>query len=414
MRIAYFDCFAGAAGNMILGALVDAGLPIEALRRELARLPVSGWAMKAEPVHKRGLGALYLDVHVPGEDHEFHARHRHDTIAASANTPTRRLADILGILESAGFATEIEQRAAAIYRRLAQAEARVHRQPVDEVIFHEVGQVDAIVDIAGAALGLQLLGIEEVYCSPLPCGRGRVHSEHGEMPSPPPATMELLRGYPTYAVDFDGELVTPTGAAILTSIASFGLRPPMTVERIGYGSGRSDFPFPNVLRVVIGETAAREDAGGSQPGSVVQLETNIDDMNPQLYDHVIEQMYASGALDVWLQPATMKKGRMGTIVSALAPHHRADAVAAVLLAETTTIGVRRWIADRVTLRRSVESIDTAYGPVHVKVVEAPNGVRAKPEYDDCKAIAQARGIALAEVMRSVEAEVAAWLAKRNI
>jgi len=397
---------------MILGALVDAGLALEALERELRKLPVGGWGIRAEAVRKRGLGATYLDVHVPGEDHDHGRPHTATASGEASAAKTRTLADVIDILRAAHFPAAIERTATAIYRRLGEAEARVHRMPVETIAFHEVGQIDAIVDIAGAAIGLHLLGIDAVYCSALPCGHGTIHSAHGPLPSPPPATMELLRGFPTYAVDVDGELVTPTGAAVLTAVASFDSRPPMTIDRIGYGSGRSDFPFANVLRVVLGDSMEAASSDGAPSGSVVQLETNIDDMNPQLFEHVVEQMYAAGALDVWLQPAQMKKGRFGTIVSALAPHERADAVAAALLAETTTIGVRRWTAQRVTLPRAMESLQTSYGPVRVKVVQSPAGPRARAEYDDCKAIADARNIALADVMRSVEAEVDIWLRKR--
>lgn len=409
MRIAYFDCFAGASGNMILGGLIDAGLDLDALVRELRRLPVTGWTMSARPVSKLGIGALYVDVDVPGED--AHAdngqpRHHHHHHEAGAH---RRLADVLDILRAGRLPAPVEERAARIYRRLAEAEARVHRMSVEDVAFHEVGQVDAIVDIAGAAVGLHLLGVDRAYCSPLPCGRGRIRALHGELPSPSPATMELLRGFPTYAVELDDELVTPTGAAILTTIASFERRPPMMVERVGYGSGRSDFPFPNVLRVVVGETTQQEAHPDGDETTVVQLETNIDDMNPQLYEHVVERLFGAGALDVWTQPAQMKKGRPGTVVSVLAPSERADAIVELLLAETTTIGVRRWPVARATLARRVETFDTTLGPVRVKLVLSPAGVRARPEYDDCKAIADRTGLALGEVMRRVDVEIASSL-----
>lgn len=403
---------------MIIGALVDAGLSMDALERELRRLPVAGWSLRARRVNKQGLAALYFDVDVPGEDgkpliasagaapehHHGQHDHHHEGIAH------RKLSDVLDIVRSAHFPEAVEKTAMAIYKRLAQAEARVHGQSVEEIAFHEVGQIDAIVDIAGAALGLHMLGIEEVYCSALPCGQGRIRSAHGTMPSPAPATMELLREIPTYQIDIDGELVTPTGAAILATIASFALRPPMTVRSIGYGSGRSDFPFPNVLRVLVGE--ARSDqlpSAGVHAGSVVQLATNIDDMDPQIYEYVVERLLAAGALDVWTQPAGMKKGRPGTVLSALAPPDRADAVAEIILAETTSIGVRRWTASRVVLPRSIETVATALGPVRVKVVKSPSGVRAKAEYDDCRAIAQRNGMTLAEVIRRIDADIAAWL-----
>jgi uncharacterized protein (TIGR00299 family) protein len=408
MSIASFDCFGGASGNMILGALVDAGLSLDALERELRRLPVRGWRVRTQAVHKCGIGALYLDVHVAGEDADRHD-HQHEGIAH------RKLADVLEIIRAAHYPASVETMAVKIYERLARAEAKVHRVPVADIAFHEVGQVDAIVDIAGAAIGLHLLGVDAVHCSPMPCGRGSVHGAHGLLPSPSPATMELLRGVPTYAVDLDAEMVTPTGAAILTGIASFAPRPPMTIERIGYGAGRSDFPFANVLRVSIGDPAL-ESAGLQEPTQapdVIQLETNIDDMSPQLYEHVMERLFAAGAIDVWTQAVQMKKGRPGTVLAALAPPERSEAVAAALLAETTTIGVRRWSAQRVTLPRTVESVTTSLGQVRVKVIDAPSSTRARAEYDDCKAIAQRTGMPLTDVMRTVEVEVAEWLKARR-
>lgn len=405
MKIAYFDCFSGASGNMIVGALIDAGLSLDALERELRKLPVRGFDIRAQRVDKRGLAALYLDVRVPGEDGQAdhsHAAHHHEGIAH------RKLTDVLQILREAHFPDVVEAMAAQIYRRLAQAEGRVHGVPADEIAFHEVGQIDAIVDIAGAALGLYSLGIEKVFCSPLPCGRGRTRSAHGEMPSPAPATMELLRDIPTYQLDVDGEFVTPTGAAILTSIASFETRPAMTIGGIGYGAGSSDFPFPNVLRVLVGDSLQREQ-GAQHPDDIVQLETNIDDMNPQLYEHVIERLFASGALDVWTQAVTMKKGRPGIVLCALSAQERAQAVAEIMLAETTSIGVRSWNARRVILPRLVKTVVTAFGPVRVKIVEGPTGKRARPEYEDVRGIAQREGKPLAQVMERVERDVAGLL-----
>jgi pyridinium-3,5-bisthiocarboxylic acid mononucleotide nickel chelatase len=415
VRIAHFECFGGASGNMILGALLDAGLSLDALERELRALPVRGWTMRAREEHRRGLGATYLDVEVPGEDVEHaHGRinstapdHLHEGIAH------RKLRDVIEIVRAARFPAEVERRAIAIYERLAAAEARVHRVPVAEIAFHEVGQVDAIVDVAGAVIGLHLLGVDRAYCSPLPCGRGTIRSAHGAFPSPSPATMELLRGAPTYAVDLEAEMVTPTGAAILTSLADFGQRPAMTADAIGYGCGRSDFPFPNVLRVSIGEAAAEGHASGAPAPDVVQVETNIDDMNPQLYEHVMERLFAAGALDVWTLGAQMKKGRPGTVLAALAAPERSDAVAAVMLAETTTIGVRTWPAQRVVLPRAEENVMTSLGPVRVKVVRAPSGERARAEFDDCRAIAQRTGMALGDVMRAVDADVEAWMKGRS-
>lgn len=408
MKIAYFDCFAGASGNMILGSLVDAGLPLEQLERELRRLPVSGWELHTRRVNKCGLAALYLDADVAGEDHNAAPlgsdAHGHEGIAH------RKLADVLRILHAARFPAPVERRAEAIYRRLAAAEAIIHGTSADEVIFHEVGQIDAIIDIAGAALGLHLLAIDKVYCSSLPCGTGRIRSAHGETPSPAPATMELLRDRPTYSVDLDAEFVTPTGAAILTAIADFAPRPAMIVRSIGYGSGSSDFPFPNVLRVLIGErvepVADAERTAVADGDYVVQIETNIDDMNPQIFEHAVERLFAAGALDVWTQAVGMKKGRPGVVLCALAPPERESTVTLALLAETTTIGVRSWPARRTTLARRSATMVTSLGSVRIKIVEAPGGTRARPEFEDCRAIAQREGLPLSEVMERLEREVA--------
>lgn len=391
---------------MILGALVDAGLDVDALTRELRRLPVEGWTIGVKPVRKRGIAALYLDVEVPGEDHHF-GDHDHEHQHGH-----RKLSDVLHILRSAAFPGPVEKAAGAVYHRLAEAEARVHREPIDQIAFHEVGQIDAIVDITGAVLGLFLLGVERVYCSALPCGRGTIHAAHGQLPSPSPATLELLRGVPSYAVDVDGELVTPTGAAILTTIASFEARPKMVVNFVGYGSGRSEFPFPNVLRVLIGQTVEEGAVVNGDADTVTVLEANIDDMNPQIYEHALERLFAAGALDAWTHPVQMKKGRPGTQVCALAAPERADAIAAVLLAETTTIGVRRWTAHRDVLAREIHTIQTVFGPVRIKVVAAPSGARARPEFEDCRAIATRDELPLGEVMRVVEADAVAWLAGR--
>jgi uncharacterized protein (TIGR00299 family) protein len=426
MRVACFDCFGGASGNMIMGALVDAGLSLDALERELRRLPVEGWTIRAEPVRKRGIGALYLDVAVEGEDHhastsahhEPHAAHHEPHAAHHEPHAHRTLADVLAIVRAAGFPSAVEKTASAIYHRLGEAEARVHRVPIEEIAFHEVGQIDAIVDIAGAALGLYMLDIDRVYCSRLPSGRGTTHAAHGVLPSPPPATMELLRGFPCHDVDIDAELVTPTGAAILTTVAQFTPRPAFTVRGIGYGSGRSDFPFANVLRVVIGDVLAgaqsevlSSDSNGA--GDIEQLETNIDDMNPQVYEHVFEHLFAAGAVDVWAVPAQMKKGRPGTIVGVLVPPDRADAVVAVLLAETTTIGVRRWTARRDVAIRTIESIDSEMGTFRVKIMQTPAGPRARPEYEDVRAIAHRDGAALIDVMRRAEQFADEWLLSRS-
>jgi uncharacterized protein (TIGR00299 family) protein len=426
MKIAVFDCFAGASGNMILGSLVHAGLPVERLVQELRRLPVEGWDIHARSVTKRGLAAVYLDVRVPGEDLTAHDAHTHDEHTVDKHEPHedaprrdaahahhrhegmahRRLADVLSIVHAAAFPADVERTAEAIFRRLAQAEAKVHGTSIDEVIFHEVGQIDAILDICGAALALHMLGIDAVYCSALPYGSGRIHSAHGEMPSPAPATVELLRDAPVVRLDTDGEFVTPTGAAILTTLASFATPPSMRLASSGYGAGRSDFPFPNVLRVLIGQTLCRTESGEAPPGErAVQLAANIDDMSPEVIAHATQRLFAAGALDVWTEAAGMKKGRPGTVLCALCPPQRENAISQVLLAETSSIGVRAWDVRRTVLPRRERTLATSLGPVRVKIVESPAGLRAKPEYEDCRVIAEREGLPLLEVMRRIEAEV---------
>lgn len=399
---------------MIIGALADAGLDVDALERELRRLPVSGWSIRRERVHKHGIAALYVDVVVPGEDHHAHAHDHHHESGQHEHIAHRRLGDVLRIVNAAGFSETVTKRAEKIYRRLAEAEAHVHGSTMDEVLFHEVGQIDAIIDIAGASLALEQLGIQEVYCSALPFGTGRVHSAHGAMPSPAPATVDLMRGFPTLALNVDGEFVTPTGAAILTSVASFEVRPAMRLDRVGYGSGRSDFPFPNVLRVLIGDRVeATEGMLSPALADVVQLETNIDDMNPQWYDLAVQRLFAAGALDVWSHPIAMKKGRTGILLAALASPERADAVAATMLHDTTSIGVRRSSMTRDVLPRRSATVQTSLGPVSVKIVGDDAHRRVRPEYEDCLRIAQQHGLALPDAVQTIEADIAVWLREQR-
>jgi uncharacterized protein (TIGR00299 family) protein len=279
MKIAYFDCFSGISGNMILGALVDAGLGIEQLKAELARLSISGYTLTAEVVRRRGLRGTHIEVQVPEEGVE---RHLHD---------------IQEIIESSDLPDNIGRRSLAIFRRLAEAEAKVHGTQVEHIHFHEVGAMDAIVDVVGAVVGLWLMRVEGVYASPVHVGCGTVKCAHGVLPVPVPATQELLRGVPIYGRDVEAELVTPTGAAILTTLAEkFGVAPPMKVEQIGYGAGTRDLPHPNLLRVSIGETTAKR-VRGTEEDVVTVIETTVDDMSPQLHEHATARLFAAGTLE---------------------------------------------------------------------------------------------------------------------
>jgi uncharacterized protein (TIGR00299 family) protein len=383
MKIAYFDCFSGASGDMLLGALLDAGLELGRLEAELRRLPLPDWSITAEKTKKKGIAATQVRVH-SGEHH-----------------PHRGLAEILRMIEQgreAGLAPAVTQRASAIFRRLGEAEAKIHNVPVEQIHFHEVGAVDAIVDIVGASAGFELLGIEDFYASALNVGSGRVEAAHGVMPVPAPATAELVRGAPTYSSGIERELLTPTGAAILTTVVRrFGSLPPMRLEAIGYGSGTADLPSQaNVLRMFLGESAESPLACDE---TITVIEASVDDLNPQVYAYFAERALAAGALDVSSSPLQMKKGRPGQLITVLAPPGRADSLVDLLFRETTTIGVRAWEARRRVLAREMVRVETPYGAVAVKVSRLNGHVlNAAPEFEDCRRLALESGAPLKQVL----------------
>jgi pyridinium-3,5-bisthiocarboxylic acid mononucleotide nickel chelatase len=402
MRIAYVEMIGGAAGDMLLAAFLDAGADREALEAALRSVVPDGWTLAPSRVTRRGIAATYANLVVPGEDGDAHGHH-HDADDADHHhgkgRSLRSLADVLQIVERSGLTERQRTRAAAVYRRLAEAEAKVHGTTADAIHFHEIGQVDAILDVAATCVALDLLEIDELRCSPFPIGHGSIRMEHGLYPNPPPATAELMRGWPTRSVDVAGELVTTTAAAILTTLAEPGPRPDLTTERIGYGAGTSDFPIPNVTRILIG-TVGEPRAEAAE--TVVVIEANIDDMSPQHYELAMERIFAAGALDVWLTPIVMKKGRPAITVSALAPPACEAAVAAAMLTETTTIGVRVRTERRHTLPRSLTTIETPYGPVRAKRAGVDGRARVRPEYRDLLRIARERRLPILEVARTVE------------
>jgi uncharacterized protein (TIGR00299 family) protein len=395
MRVAYVDMIGGAAGDMLMGAWVDAGVDVAQLERALRTVVADGWELVTECVDRCGISATHLDLVIPGEDDHAHGpggEHAHDHAHHG-----HRLADILAIVARSGLSPRQIERASAIYRRLAEAEARVHGQTVDEVYFHEVGQIDAILDVAGTCVALDLLGIEELRCSPFPMGHGLARMAHGVYPNPGPAALDLMRGFPLRPLDVPAELVTVTGAAILTTLATPGPALDMTLERIGYGAGRRSFAIPNVVRVMVGErTAAATDA------SVVVLEANIDDMSPQHYELALERIFAAGAYDAWLTPIVMKKGRPAIVLAAMAAPHAEGDVARAMLRETTTIGVRVRTERRHVLAREIRTIDTPYGAVRVKSAGGDGIHRWQPEYDDVVRIARERGRPIAETAAHLE------------
>ena len=379
MRIAYFDCFAGISGDMTLGALLDAGADEAQFRRELGKLRGIEFDLRVSKVLRNGIQATDVQV-LTSDEH-----------------PHRGLKDISDIISSSGLSESVKARAADIFRRLAEAEAAVHGTSPEEVSFHEVGAVDAIVDIVGAAIGIELLGIERILCSPLPMGRGFVETAHGKIPLPAPAALELLKDVPIYSAGIEGELVTPTGAAIVRTLASgFGDMPSMSVQAIGCGAGKTEFPFPNVLRILVGEASAEAALPATDRVSVV--ETNIDDMNPEFYDLIFDRLFKAGALDVYLTPVYMKKNRPATLLSVVCPIERTDDIVHTILTETTTFGVRISRAYRRCLERRWETVTTSFGEVRMKIGMIGGAkVTTSPEYEDCREAAEAHGVPVRQV-----------------
>ncbi|HOU12136.1 MAG TPA: nickel pincer cofactor biosynthesis protein LarC [Anaerolineae bacterium] len=457
MKIAYFDCIAGASGDMILGALVDAGLPLETLRERLSALHLADFELRARRVAKNAFAATKVDVIVADD------------------VPERRLADIEAIVMDSDLAPQIKERAVAIFRRMGETEANIHGTTLADVHLHELGGVDTIVDVVGALVGLDGLGIEQVVVSSVPLGRGFIRGAHGQIPLPAPATVALLKGAPVVGSPLEMETVTPTGAALLTSLASsFGPIPPMTLQAIGYGAGSRDLPIPNVIRLLIGESTPtpkpqaphphphdhgpehphdhghehdhehphQHDHGHDYPHThdhehphehnhphdhdhehsvtpqspstfyrlpstipLSVLETNIDDLNPEIYGYVMEKLFEAGALDVYLSPIQMKKNRPATLLRVLCRPDDVQTMTAILFVETTTLGVREQTVARHALPRVIEHVDTPYGPVHVKVAELPDGTTKRaPEYEDCRQLAAQHGVPLREVYRAASGE----------
>lgn len=381
MKIAYFDCFSGASGDMILGALLAAGVPEDPFRAQLAQLGIGGYELSAQPVRKQGFAATQVKICVTEQ-----AGHRH-------------LHHIAKIIHDSKVSSAIKERAIRVFTRLAEAEAKVHGTTIEKVHFHEVGAVDAIVDIVGAVIGLELLGVRRIVCSPVPVGSGTVMCQHGVMPVPAPATAELLRGVPLAACDEPGELTTPTGAAILTNLAdAFGPVPDMTIQSIGYGAGTRDgLTRANVLRLLIGE-AGGSAADAERVDEIVVLETNLDDATGQQVGHALDALFAAGALDVFTTAVHMKKNRPGVLLTVLAPVDRVFACEEVLFTHTPTFGIRRHACSRTKLERRIETVDTKYGPVPVKIgIWAGHVLTVTPEHDGCVHLAAKCGVLLRDI-----------------
>jgi len=382
MKVLYLDCFAGASGDMLLAALLDAGAPLSAVRSELSKLPLTGYELKTARVVKRGITALDVTVEVQEK-----------------SPPHRHFRAIREMLTQSSLSPPVREMSLAVFTRLAEAEGKIHGHPPEQVHFHEVGAVDSIVDTVGTAAALFALGVVKIQASPLHTGTGFVRCAHGLLPVPAPATLELLRGVPVYSRDVEAELLTPTGAALLSTLASFGPLPAMRVQAVGYGAGKLDLPFPNVLRAVVGEAGAED---GLLYEEAIVLEANIDDLNPEIFGHVTERLFAAGALDVYLCPIQMKKNRPATLLRVLSVPEKEQALLSLIFRETTTLGVRRFSGQKLMLRRRHVTVATAYGEARVKVAEWDSEeLNAAPEYEDCRILARENSLPLKEVYQAV-------------
>lgn len=386
MRTLYLDCFAGVSGDMMVGALIDCGLDFEALRQELTKLNLQGYELSLTRVDRSGISASKFDVRTTGHDLSHHHAHR-------------SLSEIKQLIETSALSSEVKRRGVMIFERIGAVEAKIHDIPIEEVHFHEVGAVDSIIDIVGVCIGLEMLGLERILCSALHVGSGTFTCAHGTYPVPGPAAVELLRGVPIYSGEIVGELVTPTGAAIVAVLASdFGPLPAMRTERIGYGAGTRTYPnFPNVLRAIIGEMTT--DRAST---SVAIIETNIDDLNAQVFGYLMEQLLTASALDVFYTPVQMKKNRPGILLTVLCAPEDRERITEILFRETTTIGVRYRIEQREVLRRERVTVKTPYGEIGIKVAYGRDGqqVNFAPEFDDCRAAALRYQVAIREVQQA--------------
>ncbi|MBX7244582.1 MAG: nickel pincer cofactor biosynthesis protein LarC [Candidatus Sumerlaeaceae bacterium] len=388
MTSAYFDCYNGIGGDMVLGALLDLGLPLEDLRAALGALGVEGWSIAAEPVQRCGIGATLAKVSTT--EHHHH----------------RGFGTIQKIIEASGFAEGVKARAIEAFHKIAVAEAAVHQIPIEKVHFHEVGALDAIVDIVGAMWGLDALGIDGVFASPVAVGYGTVKAAHGEMPIPAPATARILETVPVFTGPLAGESTTPTGAAILTTIASsFGPLRDFKISKTGYGAGsRETKGHTNYLRVFLGESSFA--GGGLILQSLALIETDIDDMSGELFGHVLDKLFAAGCLDAHLVPIQMKKNRPGVSLRVLADTAKVQELVGLVLRETTTFGVRVLPCDRYSLHRKKETLSTVYGDVSVKVgLDGGRIMQVSPEFEDCRRVAAEKGVALKDVFAAVHAAI---------
>jgi uncharacterized protein (TIGR00299 family) protein len=394
MKLAYFDCQSGVCGDMLLGALVDCGVSIDLIKESLALLPVQGFEILVNRVNKAGLISTHVEVLV------------------DENVKERRLAEILTIIRESQLPEKIKGKALDVFQRIGVVEARIHGLDVEKVHLHELGGLDTIIDVVGVFLGMEILKIDRVFASPLPLGSGYIQSAHGTIPLPAPATLALLEGVPIVGSEFKQELVTPTGAALLTSLVQeFGIIPPMRLLKTGYGAGKRDLPIPNVLRLLLGEgVEPLAPDFPFQQEKLVCLECNIDNMNPEIYSYLSECLFNSGALDVSLIPIYMKKNRPGTLVNVLCSEESAEKLLDILFTETTTLGARKYTVDRYSVERHITQVTTPYGVVNVKFSKkGDTSWNYTPEYEDCRRLASQHHIPIMKIYRAAECAAEEYL-----
>jgi hypothetical protein len=387
--IAYFDCFSGISGDMILGSLIDAGLSIKSLEQSLSSLPLEGYKLETKKVKRAGLVATKFEVFQKSK-------------LKGQKSKNKKWKDIEKIINASSLSKEIKQKGLKIFKRLFEVEAKVHGEKFHDVHLHELGAVDCIVDVFGTLIGLDLLGINKIYSSALNVGSGSVSSRHGLLPVPAPATVELLKNIPVYSSNINFELTTPTGAVLISELSQgFGPMPNMRISKIGIGAGSKDFKGqPNILRVFIGEDIEQRTKDSDE--RVVIIETNIDDMNPQIYEYVMERLFKAGALDVFLTQVIMKKSRPGVKLTVLCNNDKKDILSKIILEETTSIGLRFYEAQRRILKKKVETADTRYGKVRIKTSRLGDEIIKKSlEYEDCKKIAKRHNISLLQIMKEL-------------
>jgi uncharacterized protein (TIGR00299 family) protein len=404
-RLLYFDCFSGISGDMVLGALIDAGLPLEDLKRALGGLAVSGFDISTRRVLRAGVSATQFIVHEHGTPQDAPSTHhdRHDHGHSHSHDregvhPHRSLSEIFALIDRSGLSAAARDRAKALFQRLGDAEASIHQVPAAEVHLHEVGALDSIIDIVGAVFALEWFGLDRIVSSPINVGGGMVDSAHGLFPVPAPATVRLLGEAPIYGGTVQKELVTPTGALIVSSYASaFGPIPAMTLDAVGYGAGERDFAStPNVLRVMVGRASGTDARPPTERVTVIECE--IDDMNPQLFGVAMDRLYEAGALEVFYVPVQMKKNRPGTLLTVVTAPERRSMLVDIIFKETTTIGLRHHDVDRECLQRELVTVETPAGDVRVKIAwREGRVVNAVPEFEDCARLATATNLSVKEV-----------------